>query len=94
MPAACSDSRSSLPHRTPAGRQLPRGASVPRQPNTGDKLRGARTLRPVDDDSATALRADYHASLRLLPRLVSFIALFDCAPCSTCIAARTQSAAV
>ena len=46
------------------------------RPNTGDKLRGARTLRSVDDESATALPAGYHASLRLLPRLVSFIALF------------------
>ena len=47
-------------------------------PNTGDKLRGARTPRPVDGDSATAVPADYHASLQLLPRLVSFIALFAC----------------
>ena len=46
-------------------------------PNTGDKLRGARALSSVDDDDATAAPADYHASLRLLPRLVSFIALFD-----------------
>ena len=51
-----------------------------RPPNTGDKLRGARTPRAVDDDRATEVPADYHASLRLPPRLVSFIALLGSTP--------------
>ena len=55
----------------------PRARNVRVSQNTGDKLRGAHTPRPVDGDSATAVPADYHAALQLLPRLVSFIALFD-----------------
>ena len=43
--------------------------------NTGVKLRGERTLRSVDDDSATAVAADYQASLQHHPSLVSLNAL-------------------
>ena len=46
-------------------------------PNTADKLRGARSCAtPRDDSSTTEMRADYHASLQLQRRLVSFIRLF------------------
>ena len=41
-----------------------------RQSNTGDKLRGERTPRSVDDDNGTAVAADYQASLPI-PRASS-----------------------
>jgi hypothetical protein len=47
-------------------------------PNTGDKLRGARSRTLAHGGSATEVPADYHAAPRDPPPLVSFIALFDC----------------
>ena len=47
-----------------------------RPPNTGVKLRGARTRRAPHGDNATTLPADYHATPRLQRRLVSLNALF------------------
>jgi hypothetical protein len=62
------------------GRAWPASVVLQRQSraNTADKLRGARARRDAHDDSGTAVTTDYHASLPLQRRLVSFIRLFDC----------------
>jgi hypothetical protein len=61
-------------------RMLPQIASPARAPsqslpNTADKLRGARARGDAHDDNRTAVTTDYHASLLLRRRLVSFIRL-------------------
>src|SRR4249920_2840647 len=49
------------------------------RPNTGDKLRGARSTRSDVDDNRTAERADDDAAPHFQWPLVCFIPLFDAA---------------
>ena len=75
QPALCMDAPHSTPQHPVHPFVSPRELLCP--PNTADKLRGARSCgTPHDDSSTTEMRADYHASLQLQRRLVSFIRLF------------------
>ena len=62
--------------RPPSCRCVPSFRSPHDLPNTRDKLRGARSSTLVLQKSDPVATRAYHASLRLQPPLVSFIALF------------------